>query len=218
MCDEIVTPFGEKIHANCIRKMKLLTPPWCAKCGKKLLTDEYICDDCKKINHQFVRGRSLYSYKEIAPSIYRFKYQDRQEYAKYYAQQIVEYLGDFIETVNPDAFIPVPLSLKRYAKRGYNQASLISKEISKITKIPTLDKLVFRRKNTVPLKLLAPSERQKNLQKAFIVRGNSVKLRTTIIIDDIYTTGATIDEISRTLHEAGVVDVYFVTLASGIGI
>lgn len=217
-CDEIVTPLGEKIHAGCIRKLKLQTPPWCIKCGKKLLMENDICDDCREANHVFIRGRSLYSYKEIAESIYRFKYSGRQEYAEYYAEEIVKYLGDFIKSVKPDALVPVPLHRKRLAKRGYNQASVLSKQISKLIKIPTNDHFVIRKKNTKALKILAPSERQKNLQNAFIVRQNSVKLNTIIIIDDIYTTGATIDEIGRTLLRAGAKDVYFVTLASGQGI
>ena len=219
-CDEIVTPFGEKIHAACIRKLALQKPPWCLKCGKHIIGDDSstICEDCKKGKHQFIRGRSLYNYKDISASIYRFKYYGRQEYAEYYAEQIVEYLGDFIKRVNPDALIPVPIHRKRFLKRGYNQAAVLSKQISKLSKIPTLDGFVKRTKNTRPLKLLDASERQKNLQKAFIVPRNDVKLKTTIIIDDIYTTGATIDEVARALKGAGVEDVYFVTLASGQGL
>ena len=65
------------------------------------------------------------------------------------------------------------------------------------------------------MKRLNPAERQNNLKKAFLIRGNDVKLKTVIIVDDIYTTGATIDEAARTLLEAGVEKVYFVTLAVG---
>ena len=74
---------------------------------------------------------------------------------------------------------------------------------------------MIRVRKTAPMKLLNPVERQNNLKKAFLIRGNDVKLKTVIIVDDIYTTGATIDEAARTLLEAGVEKIYFVTLAVG---
>lgn len=81
--------------------------------------------------------------------------------------------------------------------------------------MPVKEKVLIRVRKTVPMKLLNPTERQNNLKKAFLIRGNDVKLKTVIIVDDIYTTGATIDEAARTLLEAGVEKVYFVTLAVG---
>ena len=63
--------------------------------------------------------------------------------------------------------------------------------------------------------MLSPDQRQKNLKNAFIVGENVVKLKTIILIDDIYTTGATVDEVTKVLHKAGIPDVYFVALAGG---
>ena len=111
--------------------------------------------------------------------------------------------------------MPIPIHRKRLIKRGYNQALLLAREISKHCGVPVMEKLLLRRRNTAPLKLLSPLERQKNLKNAFIVRQNSVKLKTIILIDDIYTTGATMDEAARELHKAGIPDVYFVALAGG---
>ncbi|MCR4618643.1 MAG: ComF family protein [Lachnospiraceae bacterium] len=219
-CDGIVTPLGEKIHAQCIEKLKLLTPPYCMKCGKKLMlnTDSKYCEQCMEGGHRFIRGRCLYDYKSVAPSIYRFKYGGRAEYAQYYGEETAEYLGEFIKKISPDALIPIPIHRRRYAKRGYNQAYLFAKEISKHTGIPVMDKVLHRKRNTVPLKMLSPKERQKNLKNAFIVGQNSVKLKTIILIDDIYTTGATMDEAARALQTSGIPDVYFVALAGGKGI
>lgn len=214
-CDGIVTPFGENIHAECISKFKLQTPPYCMKCGKKVSEDEMYCSDCKKQEHEFVRGRMLYVYRDAAPSIYRYKYAHRKEYAQYYGDQIVKLLGSFIRQVNPDALVPIPIHRKRMEKRGFNQAQELAKAISKRIGIPVDGRLLKRRKNTIPLKVLGISERRENLKNAFTIGRNSVKLKTIIIVDDIYTTGATIDEATRVLHEAGVRDVYFVTLAGG---
>ncbi len=217
-CDDIVTPFGEKIHAGCLEKLKVMSPPYCMVCGKKIGAGVSKCGECSSGKHAYIRGRCLYEYRSAAPSIYRFKYLGRREYADLYGEQIVTYLGDFIKKVSPDALVPIPIHRRRLLKRGYNQAFLLAKSISKRTGIPVMANLLRRRRYTAPLKLLSPAERQKNLKNAFIVCKNSVKLKTIILIDDIYTTGATMDEAAITLRKAGIPDVYFVALAGGKGL
>lgn len=218
VCDGIVQPAGERICLKCLGKLKLLTPPWCLKCGRKLSQESEYCADCRQKRHGFVRGRALYEYGSAAHSIYRFKYGGRREYAAFFGEQAAEYLGNFIRDVCPDALIPVPLHKKRRAVRGYNQAELLAKEIGMRLNVPVDTKLVVRRKNTAPLKYENPKERQNNLKKAFIIAGNDVKLKRVMIIDDIYTTGSTMDEIAGTLKEAGVEEIYFLALACGSGI
>lgn len=218
VCDEIVVPYGEKICPECMPKLKLLVQPYCMKCGKKLQTEGEYCKDCTQQSHRFVRGRALYEYESVAPSVYRLKYGNRQEYADFFGAEVAYYLGEFIRSIHPDALIPVPLHKKRFRKRGYNQADLLAKAIGKYVKVPVYSNLVLRIKNTVPLKLLNPKERQNNLKKAFIINKNDVKLKTVIVVDDIYTTGSTIDEITDVLNTWGVERVYFVSLACGAGI
>ena len=218
VCDDIVRPQGEKICKDCIKDLKLLTPPWCLRCGKKLAEDGELCADCKSRKHEFVRGRALYEYGSAAASIYRFKYGKRQEYADFFGEEIVRYLGDFMRNIHPDALIPIPLHKKRLAKRGYNQAALLARAVGKYSGVAVNENILARVKNTTPLKLQNPSERQNNLKKAFNIVENDVKLNTTVIIDDIYTTGSTIDEAARVLKEAGVQKIYFITLACGAGL
>lgn len=217
-CDRIVRPAGEKICAECMGKLRLLTPPWCMRCGKKLAEDGEFCMDCRNRRHEFVRGRALYEYRSAAASIYRFKYGKRQEYADFYGEEIVRYLGDFLREVQPDALIPVPLHRKRQEKRGYNQAALLARAVGRYSGVPVNEKLLVRVRNTAPLKLQNPSERQNNLKKAFNIGENDVKLNTTVIIDDIFTTGSTIDEAARVLKAAGIQKIYFITLACGAGL
>ena len=217
-CDRPVRPGGEKICTECLGKLKLLTPPWCMRCGKKLAREGEFCMDCRERGHEFLRGRALYEYKSAAASLYRFKYGKRQEYADFYGEEVVRYLGEFIREVRPDALIPIPLHRKRLEKRGYNQAALLARAIGSYSGVPVREDLLVRVKNTTPLKLQNPSERQNNLKKAFNIAANDVKLNTTVIIDDIYTTGSTIDEASRALKAAGVQKIYFITLACGAGL
>ena len=217
VCDGIVQPWGEMVCVSCLPKLKLLTPPWCMQCGKKLREEGEYCQECREGKRSFLRGRSLYEYDSAAASLYRFKYGGRKEYAAFYGEQAVEYLGEFIRAVQPDAIIPIPLHRKRKIKRGYNQAELLAREIGKRMGIPVRTKLLLRVKNTVPLKQLNPKERQNNLKKAFLIAKNDVKLNTILLVDDIFTTGSTMDEAARTLRSAGVENICYVTLACGTG-
>ena len=218
VCDDIVRPYGEKICLKCLKKVKLLTPPWCMKCGKKLYQEGEYCADCRKIQHKYIRGRALYEYDSVATSIYRMKYGDRQEYADFFGEEMACYLGSFIRDCTPDALIPIPLHRKRQNKRGYNQAQLLAEALGRCMGVPVRSDLLCRVKNTAPLKRQNPVERQNNLKKAFNIAQNDVKLDTIIIIDDIYTTGCTIDEATEVLMQHGVKRVFYVTLACGSGV
>ncbi len=218
VCDEIVRQRGEMICLECLDKLKILTPPWCMRCGKMVEDGEEYCRDCREREHAFERGRALYEYDSAAQSIYRFKYAGRQEYADFYGEQIADYLGDFIRQLRPDGFVPIPLHRRRKARRGYNQAQLLAEAVGRQMNIPVYSKLLVRGRNTVPQKKLNFQERQNNLKKAFNISENDVKLKTIIVIDDIYTTGSTIDEAARALKAAGAERVYYITLACGAGV
>lgn len=219
VCDGIVKPFGEKICLNCLPKLHVVTPPWCMKCGKKIQGDGEFCSDCLCRRHAFDRARTLYEYSTVAPAIYRFKYKGRQEYAEFFGEEMGKYLGDFIREISPDVLVPVPLHRKKLAQRGYNQAACLARALGKSLNLPVNENLVKRVRNTKPMKRLNPTERQNNLKKAFIIGGNDVKLYDRVIlVDDIYTTGTTLDEIATLLKAGGVSEVYCVTLSCGAGL
>lgn len=219
VCDDIARPSGEKICLGCMRRLEVITPPRCCCCGKKIMdAEKEYCHDCTRSNHKFKSGRVLYRYESAASGIYRFKYGNRREYADFYGEEIARYLGGYIRGINPDGLVPVPLHPGRQRVRGYNQAELLAHAVSRYTGIPVYDRLIRRIRNTVPLKQLNPVERQNNLKKAFNIIRNDVKLNTIILIDDIYTTGSTMDEMSDILLESGIERVYFITLAGGAGL
>ena len=115
----------------------------------------------------------------------------------------------------PDLLIPVPVSADRLEKRGYNQAFILAREISRLTGIPVREDILRRVTDTLPMKNMAPAERQNNLKRAFQAFGNDVSLNSIMLIDDIYTTGATIDACAHALYERGADRVCFMTLAIG---
>lgn len=218
VCDRPVAPFGSLVCASCEQTFQYIKQPFCLKCGKPLAQEEKeYCHDCSVQKHYFDRGMALFEYKSISDSLYRFKYKGRQEYASYYASCMADKGRKFIEECRPDALVPVPIHKSRRYQRGYNQAEVLARELSMLTGIPTVPDLILRVHKTAPMKDLSARERQNNLKKAFKICRNDVKLSTIIIIDDIYTTGSTIDAISIELKKAGVERIYFMTLAIGRG-
>ena len=113
--------------------------------------------------------------------------------------------------------VPVPVSPGRLRQRGYNQALILAQEVSRRTGIPVREDVLYRVSDTRPMKNMGPEERQNNLKKAFQCHGNDVELNSIMLIDDIYTTGATVDACARALYRQGARRVCFLTLAIGDG-
>lgn len=219
ICDRIVKNGRKVICETCRPKVRYIKEPRCLKCGKQLSEDEQeYCRDCSGRPHLYVQGRALYEYGAIAGSIYRFKYKGKREYGEVFGEELAFFLGDYIRHLRPDALVPVPMYPMKERVRGYNQAQVLAKVLGKHLNIPVETDLVRRIRNTKALKSLNSKERLNNLKNAFILSRNSVKLKTIIIVDDIYTTGSTIDAISEVLLTAGVQNIYFIALAIGEGI
>lgn len=217
VCDN-AAPAGTLICPECEGRLRYVGQPFCMKCGKPLLEKEAeYCHDCSTKKHYFGKGLALFEYNSVAASIYRFKYRGRQEYAKFYGRCLAGRLGERILSWKPDALVPVPIHKSRMRKRGYNQAQLLAEELGRQMGLPVKNS-VIRCRNTVPQKQLDDAGRQNNLKKAFKICGNDVKLNTIVIIDDIYTTGSTVDAVARELRKAGCADVYYVALAIGKGL
>ena len=218
VCDKAVKPFGNLICEDCKKKIKYIKAPFCQKCGKELKDKRAVfCHDCNCREHSYDSGMALFAYHSVADSIYRFKYCGRQEYAAYYGERIAVVLGKKILALKPDAIIPVPIHTSKERVRGYNQAELIALELGRILDIPVETGLIKRIRKTTPMKELSAQERQNNLKKAFKICRNDVKLNTVIIVDDIYTTGSTIDAMAMELHKVGIEQVHFMALAIGNG-
>ena len=215
VCDK-PAPFQERICPACRKKAVAVNEPVCLKCGKHMAdeTEEY-CKGCRIMTHTFEQGRGLFFYRPMAVSFYRFKYAGRQEYACFYAEEIVKNLGGVIRAWKPDALVPVPVHRTRRRERGYNQAEILAEEIGKRMKLPVARNLLTRVKKTIPQKLLDDAGRQNNLKKAFKIEKNDVKLKRVVLVDDIYTTGSTIDACAAQLKRAGIGKVYFITAAIG---
>ena len=209
----------ETVCRECTRKLPVLRDPRCMRCGKPVQKekDEY-CHDCAHTNHYYDRGLSLWLHQgPVKESVYQFKYHNRRELGKFYASELILRYRDIIEKWNPDAFIPIPLHTKRRRRRGYNQAEILAAELGNQLGIPVDTKSLKRKYNTAPQKSMSHSERKKNLRHAFSLDGKYAPARTVILVDDIYTTGNTIDAAACLLKKTGVQKVYFLTISIGQG-
>ncbi|MCR4672188.1 MAG: ComF family protein [Lachnospiraceae bacterium] len=214
------SPARMRVHEKCRDSFMLIEEPYCLKCGKPVQAegDEY-CYDCLHTDHQFERGRSLWIYSDAAAaSIFAYKYGGRQEYAKFYAEEVWRNLKDYIKDADPDILVPVPISPAKLAERGFNQAELIAGNIGDLAGIKTYGDLLFRVRKTTPQKELGRNARLANLRKAFRVREDAdIQGLRIMLVDDVYTTGATADACSRALKEAGAEQVWVLTLCTGAG-
>ena len=216
VCDDIVKRKEGLIHDCCKKLIKPAGKIICLKCGKPIADSEKeYCPDCSKTRHYFDRGFGVFRYRCVSGSIYRFKYSGRREYADFYAEAAMESIGRSMRGMHADAIIPVPMYPGKQRRRGYNQAEVFAKALGKRLMVPVRGDVVTRVRDTVPMKLLDSSERRTNLKKAFNIAENDVKFKCIILIDDIYTTGSTMDELAREFRRHGVERIFFVTLAIG---
>ena len=223
LCDRVVyTPFWSReypICQVCREQVEYVREPVCKICGKPL-TDERgeLCQDCARHPHAFLQGKALWVYRGLArESVYRLKYSNRREYGLAYAQELVRRYGDWIRRSRIEAVVPIPLHRKRRRQRGYNQVEIIAGEIGRLTGLPVYRQLLVRCIPTRPQKELNDRERKNNLKKAFKVAGNKGQLDHILLVDDIYTTGSTMDGAAEALRKAGVSHIYALSVTIGRG-
>lgn len=224
VCGDIVTPKDQRVCTACEKKLQVITEPRCMKCSKPIDRDqaEY-CSDCERKEFHFDYGYSLWIYDSIMKkSISDFKYRYKKEYAIYYIETLINNYGDKIKQIDPDVIVPIPIHKSKYLDRGYNQAEILARGLGKELNIPVLPHLLIRNKKTLPQKQLDDKERLRNLKEAFVYNDNCAKdyggkIEKILLVDDIYTTGSTIEACTNILLKNQTKHVYFITLCIGKG-
>lgn len=224
ICNEIVVPQKNRICNPCKEKLNYIKEPRCKKCSKPMEDEEQeYCMDCQKSKHHYNKGYSVWLYDQhMKKSISNFKYHNKWEYAKFYIIEMVQHYEDTIKKLSIDVIIPVPLHPSKRLERGYNQAEILANGLGKSLNIPVATNLLIRSKKTLPQKQLSNKERLKNLKEAFRININALykydrKIERVLLMDDIYTTGSTIEACTNVLMEHGVSEVFFITLCIGKG-
>ncbi|KTC74301.1 competence protein ComF [Legionella birminghamensis] len=201
ICRSCIT-FFKKIEAACrICKMPI---------GKQF----DLCGSCIKKKPQFDQIFTVYRYEEPLRSlIHEFKYRE----AFYLLPVLVRLLLDALPPAleKPDCIIPVPLYFKKLRQRGFNQSALLSREIARHLEVPYDFSICHKIKNTSPQAQLNRKQRQSNLNHSFSVQANTY--RHVMLIDDLLTTGSTVNELSKGLKRKGVQRVDVLCCARTIG-
>lgn len=216
VCHGILKGRGN-VCPSCRKKLCYIKEPRCKKCGKQLEDPEQeYCRDCQRFSHAFSRGMAVFGYDEVMRrSISMFKYHNRREYARFYAEEMYGQYAHFLERANPDVILPIPVHKQKKRQRGFNQAELVAKELGKITGIPVDCGYLVRKEKTTPQKELTRQQRKSNLKEAFGLSRQEDGYERVLLIDDIYTTGATMDAVSEILKENQTKIIYFLTICVG---
>mgnify|MGYP004638104953 CR=1 FL=1 len=180
----------------------------CNRCKNKLLEEfEFKTDDYKiDINKNFIKHYYFFKYKNlIREQILGLKFNEKAYNCQTLAYFLKNMQKSFEKLKKYDIIIVVPVSRKRQKDRGYNQSEIIAREISKILNIPIERNILYKNKNTVPQSTLNKEQREENAKDAYIAKNcKKIANKRILLIDDIYTTGSTVNECAKTLIDSGI--------------
>jgi ComF family protein len=202
---------------TCMASLDHLQGITCLHCGKQL-SEQYvnsICPDCASGTFYYNRAYSCFEYSGMGKElIYKLKYEGRLRLSGVIAELMQERLRN--EGLKIDAVVPVPIHKNKLAERGFNQSLAIAVELGRRLGRPVWDCLI-RTRETKEQYNLDKSQRRLNIVGAFSVRllYNNDKYSSILLVDDIYTTGSTVNECSKILKESGTKDIYVITAATG---
>jgi ComF family protein len=163
----------------------------------------------------YEQGRGIFVYDGIMRrSVTRYKYYGCREYGDFYARAMYRYAQKELREWKPDLIVPVPVHRSKERQRGFNQAAYLAEKLGHYTGISTDVNIVQKVLKTKSQKKLNALQRRKNLEKAFCVTGD-VRGKNILVIDDVYTTGSTIDAMAGCLKRKGAGNVYFLTVCIG---
>ena len=220
-CEKFLEEGQQGFCSNCLSEIRWIEPPFCSICGIPFISKEienHPCGACTTHRKYFTMARALGAYEgSLQEAIHRWKYEGKTHLTPFFVEWMVEGLKDYWGQDSLDLLIPVPLHPQRLRERGFNQALLLVKELSRRTRIPYRKTILQKKKVTLPQVHLTGAEREKGLKGAFQVIGKKeLEGKSVLLIDDVYTTGATVNECSKVLRRGGAKRVDVLTLAHAI--
>lgn len=206
---------------ECLEQIKLNRPPFCIRCGRPLSGGEdtkTLCPDCLNKNRHFERAWQCCQYQGLIKElIHKFKY-ERKLFLK---GALIEILDNFTRTCidykDIEAIIPVPMHQVNTSRRGFNQAAILSEGLSKKLGVGFSGSCLFKIRRTKQQVNLDKVARFNNIKAAFRAKKDvGLKGKRLLLVDDVFTTGATAEECSKALTAAGAKAVWVLTLARGM--
>lgn len=209
------------VGAECRRHVRFIRPPFCGRCGLPYdgdLTAPFECSNCRDLKLYFSSARSAVVAKSVVmEAIHHFKYSRALWFENFLAGLLISEAAPVLRGQNNSIIVPVPLHPLKKREREFNQAAVLAARLSRATAVPVNEKMLARVKPTETQTHLKREERAANMRGAFAVRGG-VKLNgeRIILVDDVFTTGATTNDCARALRGAGAGDVCVWTVARGL--
>jgi len=205
----------------CWEKVRFIRPPFCERCGLPFqgeLSTKYVCSNCHDLTLHFTRARSVVVAKTVVlEAIHRYKYSGARWFETFLADLLVREAAPALREGKWDYLIPVPLHPVKLREREFNQAERLAFHLSRATKIPMKSKNLRRRRATATQTLLSRAERAANMNDAFAVQpGGSLAEKRLVLVDDVFTTGATTNACAAALRAAGAAEVLVWTVARGV--
>ena len=204
---------------QCWAAMTFFAPPWCARCGLPFphpMGADAVCAACARERQSWDRARAALRYdKHSRHLVLALKHGDRTHLAPALGRWMRRAGAELLD--GADLIAPVPLHWTRLFARRYNQAALLAHEVHAAGGPPVAPDWLIRRRRTPSQGRLGPAARARNVHAAFALRaGRSVKGKRIVIIDDVLTTGATVEECARVLRRAGAAWIGVLTLARSV--
>lgn len=230
LCDQLLTHASRlPICPECLASFSRIDGSVCDLCGLPLeqiyntadpgrAEDVPLCTECSVAKLRFDRARSFAVYeKALVRAIVLLKFEEMDPLADWFADRLAEIVARSPETLRADLVVPVPLHRSRQTERGFNQAELFSKRLAKRLGLPHEGVLLVRKRPRPDKHLLTSHERWEAVRGAFATRsGSQVDNRRVLLVDDVMTTGATLDACSKALRDAGASSVIGLTVARSI--
>ncbi len=219
-CGKIVEEAGG-LCGECWGHLTFFAPPWCSGCGLPFphpMGENAVCAECARGKRAWDRARAVFRYDVKSRAlVLGLKHADRTHVAGAFGRWMLRSGGEVL--ADAELLLPVPLHWSRLFQRRYNQAALLANAIHNAGGPPVAVDCLVRRSRTPSQGHLGPLARERNVRSAFAVRRLSeVKGKRLVIVDDVMTTGATVDECARVLKRAGAVSVGVLTLARALRI
>lgn len=198
---------------GCWDSLEIVTPPWCEICG--IQNVEGVCNLCATTPPRFGKLRTVAFYDAILQKIiHLYKFEKRRSLAKHLSYMMIKHQPKDCNFKEYDYILPIPLHKTRLRERGFNQSALIAQGISNELGIEICTNALVRSKNTTPQSSLTRDARQSNIVGAFDIKNrNHIKGKRILILDDVFTTGATVNEAVNMLWNEDPVEIDVLTLA-----
>jgi ComF family protein len=206
---------GALICSSCQSSLPRITPPLCPRCGRPQPSG-ILCSSCVSWRAEIDGIRSPFRFDGVVrQAIYQLKYRNLRIMAAPLAQLLSDYL--VTNPVPGDVLVPVPLHRKRMRERGYNQSNLLARKLGKLLNLPVVADCLIRQRHALPqARTTSVEERQSNVADAFTCRDDRLRNKRVLLIDDVSTSGATLDACAAALKASGAISVWGLTVAREI--